>query len=163
MNLLGMTISTKSQKIFINTAAVLHAVLIFFVAVSIPIIYAVFNLTISLSALGIISYCLMNTIRCFVTFQISMACFAVQKRFKVFNDKFYITFLHGSTENGSKKQFFAVFHNLCNCIATINQTIAPQLILFLPHILVSSLLESFSCLFKLIACSIKASLHLMAS
>lgn len=65
------------------------------------------------------------------------ACVVVKYRFKCLNDEFSSRYLDKAAEIRDLENFTAIFHDLCNCVDTMNRINTSQLLLLIPNILVS--------------------------
>lgn len=140
MTSLGIKIYARTQKMFINTVATINTGLLLIITLSWPIISLVFGFLTVSGIFGIINYFILNVIRFFVATQFFFACSALKHRFKSLNDEFSSRYLNHSFEIKDIEKFTAIFHEICNCIDTMNRVITSQLLLLIPHILVSFLI-----------------------
>lgn len=138
---INIDIDFNAQKSFINIFAVINAIMLFIIAMIIPVVYGIVGEIEYLSPMPIITYVFMIFVRFFTMSQLVLACSAIRNRFKLFNEAFsrniLLTQLEPlSVQKSTLKHYGSIFHQLCDTIETINHSLTFQFIPLVPHILV---------------------------
>lgn len=143
---LNIHINYKAQKSFINSLAASKAVVLFIIAMIIPTVYVTLGQLKLLSLMPIVTYVFMTFVRLFMISQLVVACLAIKNRFQLLNDAFSRNdfFNNWDPLNARKsalKCYGSIFHQLCDSIETINQSLTFQFIPLVPHILVINCIQ----------------------
>lgn len=140
-------INYKAQKSFINILATLNAFALLIIAAIIPVVYTIMGQIENLFPMPIVTYVFMVFVRIFILSQLLLACFAIKARFKLFNEAFSRNVLCNHRDplciqKSALRYYGSIFHQLCDSVEAINQSLTFQFIPLVPHVLVTDNIAS---------------------